>query len=144
MLFTYELQRRLAASGASTIAVALHPGAVPTDLQRHTTGAFRVVGGLLLRTLGQPDAATGALATLRAATDPAVRGGEYYGPDGWLGRHGHPVRTASSRRSHDADMQRRLWTESPIRSPRFPPPEDPGAPAFCHDTTPFARTIRSR
>jgi hypothetical protein len=37
-----------------------------------------VVGKLI----GQPDAATGALATLRAATDPAAKGADYYAPDG--------------------------------------------------------------
>jgi NAD(P)-dependent dehydrogenase (short-subunit alcohol dehydrogenase family) len=112
LLFTYELQRRLAAADAETIAVVLAPGAVRTDLQRHVTGAFRAVGGLLMRTLGQPDAAMGALATLRAATDPGVRGGEYYGPDGPLGWRGYPIRVPSSDRSYDTDMQRRLWTES--------------------------------
>ena len=33
----------------------------------------------------------GALPTLRAATDPAVRGGQYYGPDGFRELRGHPV-----------------------------------------------------
>ena len=66
-----------------------------------------------MRALGQPDAAAGALPTLRAATDPAARGGEYYGPDGFLGWSGqHPKVVRSSRRSHDTDVQRRLWTES--------------------------------
>ena len=54
----------------------------------------------------------GALPTLRAATDPGVRGGEYYGPDGFRGLKGHPVRTESGGRSHDAELQRRLWAVS--------------------------------
>jgi hypothetical protein len=54
----------------------------------------------------------GALATLRAATDPGVRGGEYYGPVGFLGWSGYPAVAESSARSHDTDMQRRLWAES--------------------------------
>jgi NAD(P)-dependent dehydrogenase (short-subunit alcohol dehydrogenase family) len=112
LLFTYELQRRLAAAGARTIAVALHPGAVPTELQRHTSGAMRVAGNLLMNWLGQRDAAMGALATLRAATDPDARGGEYYGPDGFLGWSGYPAVAESSARSHDTGMQRRLWAES--------------------------------
>lgn len=36
LLFTYELQRRLSASSATTIAVAAHPGAARTDLTRHS------------------------------------------------------------------------------------------------------------
>lgn len=54
----------------------------------------------------------GALPTLRAATDPGVRGGEYYGPDGFCEGRGHPVRVESSKKSHDADLQHRLWEVS--------------------------------
>jgi hypothetical protein len=72
-----------------------------------------VTGDLLMRTLGQRDAAVGALSTLRAATDPAAKGGEYYGPDGFLGWSGrHPDIVRSSARSYDTDMQQRLWTAS--------------------------------
>jgi hypothetical protein len=68
-----------------------------------------VVGKLI----GQPDAATGALATLRAATDPAAKGADYYAPDGRvLNGSGHPVPVRSSSASHDLDTQRRLWVES--------------------------------
>ena len=35
LLFTYELQRRLAAAGATTIAVAAHPGIAATELGRN-------------------------------------------------------------------------------------------------------------
>ena len=112
LLFTYELQRRLAAAGAGTIAVAVHPGGVTTGLQRHMPLRMRVVSDLLMVALGQPGAAMGALATLRAATDPAVRGGQYYGADGRFGFRGHPVLLRSSARSHDADVQRGLWERS--------------------------------
>ena len=57
-------------------------------------------------------AAIGALGTLRAATDPAVRGGDYYGPARWRGERGYPVRVSSSELSHDEGAQRRLWQES--------------------------------
>lgn len=113
IMFTYELQRRLAEAGAPTIAVALEPGAVRTDLQRHATGAMRVIGDLLMRALGQPDAAAGSLATLRAATDPMAEGGQYYGPDGFLAWSGqHPTLKRSSERSYDTSVQQRLWEES--------------------------------
>ena len=32
----------------------------------------------------------GALPTLRAATDPGVLGGQYYGPRGFFGTRGYP------------------------------------------------------
>jgi len=54
----------------------------------------------------------GALPTLRAATDQAVLGGQYYGPDGFGEQRGYPVLVESSKKSHDVDRQRRLWTVS--------------------------------
>jgi NAD(P)-dependent dehydrogenase (short-subunit alcohol dehydrogenase family) len=112
LMFAYELQRRLAAADVATISVAAHPGTVRSDLQRHVTGPAKTAGNALMRLLGQRDARMAALATLRAATDPGARGGEFYGPDGFLGLRGHPVRVDSSTRSHDTDIQQRLWEES--------------------------------
>jgi NAD(P)-dependent dehydrogenase (short-subunit alcohol dehydrogenase family) len=112
IMFTYELQRRLAAAGSKTSALAVEPGATPTELQRHAAGATRLIGDALMRVLGQPDAAAGALPTLRAATDPAAKGGEYYAPDGFLAWRGHPVAARSSARSRDTEVQHRLWAES--------------------------------
>jgi hypothetical protein len=58
------------------------------------------------------DAATGALPTVRAATDPAATGGAFYGPDGLMQLVGTPVVVRSSARSNNAETQRRLWAES--------------------------------
>jgi NAD(P)-dependent dehydrogenase (short-subunit alcohol dehydrogenase family) len=112
LMFAYELQRRLAASSAPTISVAAYPGVVRTGLQRHVTGPARAAGKVLMPLLGQRDVAMGALPTLRAATDPGVHGGEYYGPDGFQGWAGYPVRAQSSARSRETEVQRRLWEES--------------------------------
>jgi hypothetical protein len=57
-------------------------------------------------------AESGALPTLRAATDPSVEGGQYYGPDGFAEQRGHPKLVQSSAQSHDEELQRRLWTVS--------------------------------
>ena len=111
-MFTYELQRRLAAKGAPTIAVAAHPGVADTELMRHIPGpACRCRPSS--RALVSNSAAMGALPTLRAATDPAVQGGQYYGPDGHR-RAARPSRSwlQSSKQSHDEAIQRRLWTVS--------------------------------
>ncbi|MYS23183.1 NAD(P)-dependent dehydrogenase, short-chain alcohol dehydrogenase family [Streptomyces sp. DvalAA-14] len=107
LLFTYELQRRLEAAHQRTLAVAAHPGASDTDLQRHLPQALAPV----LSTVAQP-AAMGALPTLRAATDPLAAGGQYYGPGGLGGFRGHPEVAHSSKQSHDADLQARLWALS--------------------------------
>ena len=110
LLFTYELQRRLA--GADTIAVAAHPGGAATDLGRRM-GDRRCYRAILplLEWLSQ-SAAEGARPILRAATDPNVKGGRYYGPRGLLGMRGDPVVVRSHPRSHDRDVARRLWEVS--------------------------------
>ena len=108
LLFTYELQRRLAAKGTPTIAAAAHPGFADTELMRHLPSA---IPNFLWRPFAQP-ADMGALPTLRAATDPDVQGGQYYGPDGIGETRGHPKLVESSAQSHDEDLQRRLWTVS--------------------------------
>ncbi|GFM20730.1 MULTISPECIES: SDR family NAD(P)-dependent oxidoreductase [Mycobacteriaceae] len=111
LMFTYELQRRLAAKQAPTVAVAAHPGISNTELMRHIPGSglpgFSALAGLVTNS-----PAVGSLATLRAATDPAVRGGQYYGPSGFRELVGHPVLVQSNRQSHDTDVQQRLWSVS--------------------------------
>ncbi|KUH82148.1 MULTISPECIES: SDR family NAD(P)-dependent oxidoreductase [unclassified Mycobacterium] len=108
LLFTYELQRRLKLKGAPTIAAAAHPGFSDTELMRYIPG---FVPDFVWKIATQP-ASMGALSTLRAATDPAVQGGQYYGPDGIGEVKGHPKVVASSEQSHNEDIQRRLWTMS--------------------------------
>ncbi|MGK2881929.1 MAG: SDR family NAD(P)-dependent oxidoreductase [Mycobacterium sp.] len=110
LLFTYELQRRLAVRGAA-IAVASHPGFSSTDLGRNLPSALQPALNRLSPYLGQP-AAMGALPSLRAATDPGVLGGQYFGPDGLFEQRGHPKVVTSSDQSHDLDLQRRLWAVS--------------------------------
>jgi len=111
LMFTYELQQRLAAAGAPTIALAAHPGTSSTELVRHIPAALRTAYGVVEGMFSQ-SATMGALPTLRAATDPAARGGEYYGPSGFGQMMGYPVRVSSSRRSHDEAALKRLWAES--------------------------------
>jgi NAD(P)-dependent dehydrogenase (short-subunit alcohol dehydrogenase family) len=107
LLFTYELQRRLSGAG-TTIAVAAHPGLANTELTRNTPA---ITAFFYARLFSQP-AAMGALPILRAATDPDVLGGQYYGPGGPFGARGYPKLAESSAQSHDTAIQRRLWTVS--------------------------------
>ncbi len=110
LMFTYELQRRLMPHG-TTIAAAAHPGLADTDLVRNSPAALRVISPVIAPLMSQqPD--MGALPTLRAATDPAVLGGQYYGPDRMGGHRGHPQVVASSPESYDVTVQQRLWTVS--------------------------------
>lgn len=116
LLFTYELQRRLAATSANCAALAAHPGVANTNLGHENAGGFvssflYITRPLMERYMMQSPA-MGALPTLRAAVDPQARGGEYYGPGGPNGQTGHPVRIDSSRRSKNRDDAERLWRES--------------------------------
>src|SRR6266516_635763 len=106
LLFTYELQRRLS-SAHTTISCAAHPVFAATELTRNSPA----VAAALARLFSQK-AAMGALTTLRAATDPGVLVGQYYGPGGFFGARGYPKLAESSGQSHDTAIQRRLWTVS--------------------------------
>jgi len=113
LLFTYELQRRLAAINADLITVACHPGYAATNLQ---AAGPRLQGSSLLESLAAlsnrlfaQSAAMGALPTLYAATAADVNGGDYIGPDGLAETWGYPKKVRSSARSHDTGAAARLW-----------------------------------
>jgi len=106
LLFAQELQRRLAAAGADTIVTAAHPGWTATDLQR-TAFFARLINPLFAMKPPQ-----GALPTLRAATDPEGRGGDYFGPKHFFEMTGPPVRARLNRRARDLAVAAQLWTTS--------------------------------
>ncbi|MGC4838477.1 SDR family NAD(P)-dependent oxidoreductase [Micromonospora vinacea] len=119
LMFTYELQRRLAAHG-TTVAVAAHPGISNTELPRNVPAVVRRPLTWLAPAITQP-ATAGALPTLRAATDPSVLGGQYYGPDGLAESRGYPKLVTSSPESYDVSVQQRLWAVSEdLSGVRFP------------------------
>ncbi|WP_425005414.1 SDR family NAD(P)-dependent oxidoreductase [Mycolicibacterium sp. S3B2] len=111
LLFTYELQRRLAPRG-KTVALAAHPGTSTTELARNLPRPVERAFLAAAPVLFAQTADKGALPTLRAATDPGALGGQYYGPDGVGQQRGNPVVVASSDQSYDLDLQRRLWAVS--------------------------------
>lgn len=99
LMFALELNRRSEINGWNITSNASHPGVTPTNLlaaqpglgrQRDTLG-LRVVRmfarlGLVNRTAEQ-----GMLPALYAATNPAARGGEFYGPSGFQHLSGQPA-----------------------------------------------------
>ena len=99
-----------ACKARNTIAAAAHPGGSRTELTRNLPPLVGAVTKLVEPLFQSAD--MGALPTLRAATDPGVLGGQYYGPDGFGEQRGYPKVVASSTASHDTDAQRRLWTVS--------------------------------
>ena len=113
LLFTYELQRRLEARSQNAIAAASHPGYAATNLQ--ATGPRMAGSSFMERATGWANgvfaqsAAMGALPSIYAAAGPDVKGGDYFGPDGFMENAGHPTRVKSNARSHDREVAARLW-----------------------------------
>ena len=118
LMFTYELQRRLA--GSHTIAAAAHPGGSRTELTRNLPPLVGAVTKLAEPLFQEAD--MGALPTLRAATDPGVLGGQYFGPDGLGEQRGHPKVVTSSGVSYDVDPTPAVEVSEELTSVRYPVP----------------------
>lgn len=110
LLFTLELQRRLTEAGSAVLAVASHPGAATTGLNRHLGPAMTFVAATVGRIVQQSGSA-GALPTLFAATQP-LAGGSYVGPDGRGEQRGHPTLVGRSAVAQDPVLARKLWEAS--------------------------------
>jgi NAD(P)-dependent dehydrogenase (short-subunit alcohol dehydrogenase family) len=106
LYFTYELQRKLEKAGSHTIAVASHPGWTATELQRHV-GIVHFLNRFFSQGIEM-----GALPTLYAAIASDAKGGDYYGPSGWLEMRGYPKKVESNGLSHDKEIAKRLWEVS--------------------------------
>jgi NAD(P)-dependent dehydrogenase (short-subunit alcohol dehydrogenase family) len=112
--FGIGLQRRLGAAGAPAASLLAHPGLSHTDLQavsvRETGGgrSQRFFHRLAGRSGMTPE--QGARPQLRAATDPAAKGGELYAPR--FVNSGPPVRRPILRRIGLDKAIDRLWKVS--------------------------------
>ena len=113
LMFALELDRRAQAAHSPLISVAAHPGV-------SSTGFFAAIGypkiveagaGLLISLFGQ-DAIRGSWPLVYAATMPDVRGGDYWGPDGFRETRGLPAPAAIAARARDQSVAARLWSES--------------------------------
>ena len=112
LLFTAELQRRLAEAGSPVIATAAHPGLAATNLLRQP--GERPLAEALQRRVGTMFAQSdddGALPTLYAAVAD-IPGGSYAGPGGFLQGRGAPKLVGRSARARDSALARRLWAAS--------------------------------
>ena len=108
LLFTLELQRRLAEAGSDVRALAAHPGYAATNLQNRTENLLQnTIMAIGNRVIAQSDE-MGALPTLFAATQD-LPGASYVGPDGFAEQRGHPALVARSGRASDPETAKRLW-----------------------------------
>jgi NAD(P)-dependent dehydrogenase (short-subunit alcohol dehydrogenase family) len=116
LVYALELDRRVRAAGLPTVSVAAHPGYSATGLQHAglAMGNYsleRFVLRLGNRVIAQ-SAAAGAWPLLRAATQPGLPGGAYFGPGSLGEAHGAPAPARISRAALDPDLGRRLWDAS--------------------------------
>ncbi len=119
--FAIGLQREFQGHRIDAASLLAHPGLSHTNLQVHTVeegggGRSAPFWEWLAATTGmEPD--QGALPQLRAATDPAARGGEFYAP--MFGTNGAPVTRPILRRIGLDSAIEKLWavseTETGIR-----------------------------
>ncbi|MDH3248102.1 MAG: oxidoreductase [Acidimicrobiia bacterium] len=110
LLFTFELDRRLRATGSSVRALAAHPGIASTKLIRHYPGPVRLLMplvGLILNSAEQ-----GSWPSLMAATSPDVDGGDYVGPTRFREMSGPAGPAASTTTANDEALQGRFWDVS--------------------------------
>ena len=112
LMFTFELQRRLALAGHSkTISVAAHPGIAMTDLSRNMSKFQYYLLKYTLAPLLAQSAEKGALPTILATVTNA-NGGEYYGPTGYQEYKGKPGKAIASDHAKDKEVAKRLWEVS--------------------------------
>jgi NAD(P)-dependent dehydrogenase (short-subunit alcohol dehydrogenase family) len=126
LLFTFELQRRLAEAGSPVRAVAAHPGYASTELQSRTGNALQNGAMAILNRVIAQSGEQGAWPTLYAATQD-IPGGSYVGPDGRGEMRGHPTLVSPSSAATDERTARELWAlserltgvayEAPSRTP---------------------------
>lgn len=116
LLFTYELQRRLSAAKAETIAVACHPGYSNTNLQHEAARlAGSAIAGRLMAAASRVAAQSpemGALPSLYALTAEDVQGGDFIGPGGPMQIWGYPTKVEPAASAKDPELAARLWAVS--------------------------------
>jgi NAD(P)-dependent dehydrogenase (short-subunit alcohol dehydrogenase family) len=110
LMFSYELQRRLAKLGHNTISVAAHPGVAYTNLSQHLPAVVNIFSPLMAVFFN--NATDGALPTLYAALGNDIQGGDYCGPKDMREMRGAPIKVGSNRASRDESAAAKLWTMS--------------------------------
>ncbi len=109
-VFAVELDRRLRAAGSPTISVAAHPGLSATNLfDGFDMPKALALGARLGSKLVTQPASIGALPQLRAACEPGVRGGSYFGPAFPGQAYGPPKEIPVLRHAADLDTGTKLW-----------------------------------
>lgn len=111
LMFALELQRRSDREGWGIRSVAAHPGVAVTELVARGPGLDSEQGRQWSANRENlQTAAQGAIPTLFAATDPAAKGGHYYGPTGPQEMKGPLGLATVPAAANDVVAAARLWT----------------------------------
>lgn len=112
LLFTFGLQAYFTKNKLDIKALVAHPGVSDTNL-------FSKIGGDFLQALVKPifklfiqPASMGALPQLRASVDTDVKGGEFFGPDGFAEMKGYPVIVTPNNHALNKEHIQQLWEVS--------------------------------
>ncbi len=113
IMFALELDRLARQQGSRLISVAAHPGVATTGFMAATgtPGPIVALAQFAISIIGHT-AAAGALPGLYAATMPDVRGGQYWGPDGFKEMRGMPALAQLASQANDKAMWSGLWAAS--------------------------------
>ena len=107
MLFAAELDKKLRNKASNVTCIMAHPGFTATNLQQHMGLQGKIMNFLMAQKVEM-----GILPTLRAATDPNAKGGEYYGPAKMGNYRGYPILNEPNKMVENTLATKRLWEVS--------------------------------
>ncbi|MFD0311413.1 oxidoreductase [Streptomyces sp. NPDC127119] len=110
-VFGLELDRRLRAAGSPIVSTLAHPGLTRTNLTPRAWEHRGRFGQLIawVGLLATQSVEQGALPQLRAATEPGLRGGQFFGPSALGETRGRVSDARLSREATDPAVGKRLW-----------------------------------
>ncbi|WP_196888815.1 oxidoreductase [Aureivirga sp. CE67] len=107
MMFGMELSKLLKENNSHVKSILAHPGYTATNLQKHMG-----VQGIVMNFLLAQKVKMGILPSLRAATDPNAKCGEYYGPEKMGNWRGYPVLNEINPDADKRDLTQKLWLKT--------------------------------
>lgn len=117
LMYSFELQRRLAARGSSVVSIACHPGYSATNLQSAGVGMdggsklFRWVYKVTNVVMAQ-SATKGSYPLVLAAADPNAEPGAYYGPTKLGDARGPVGKSTVADAAKDEEVAGKLWEKT--------------------------------
>lgn len=112
LLFMYELNRKMKDKDVDVKVLAAHPGISRTDLTRYILKGIMAKIAIPIMWMFAQAPKKGAQPQLRAALDPNIKTGEYYGPNGFKEMRGKAVVVSALPRAHNEKDAKDLWTLS--------------------------------